>query len=324
MSWYSWWTGSLGARARQQHVGDESEPELQVSAESKKRVGLIIGVTGIVGNSLAEILAGPDIPGGPWKVYGVARRPKPHWLSDEMSGVEYIQCDVLDREQTLQKISALTDVTHLFWVTWVSRETEEDNCVYNGQMFSNVLDALLPNAEGIEHICLQTGVYAALCKKEGMEFRYPGNWVTWEGFMDASDADLVAEQQIWAAIESNGKNQAFNVTNGDVFRWKQLWRVIAEKMGVEVGSYDGQGFSMAEEMKDKGNLWDTIVKENGLVETKIEQVGQWWFVDRILNRSFENVGSMNKSKKFGFFGFRNTENCCLQWIDRLRDHKIIP
>jgi len=85
----------------------------------------------------------------------LARRPKPDWSPD--TPVQYIQCDVLDREFTLEKISPLKDVTHLFWVVWVSRETEEQHCEDNGKMLSNVLDALLLNAENLQHICLQTG-----------------------------------------------------------------------------------------------------------------------------------------------------------------------
>lgn len=92
-------------------------------SEKQRGVALVIGVTGIVGNSLVEILPLADTPGGPWKIYGVARRPKPDWSPD--TPVEYIQCDVLDRHLTLEKISPLKDVTHLFWVVWVSRETEE-------------------------------------------------------------------------------------------------------------------------------------------------------------------------------------------------------
>jgi len=66
----------------------------------------------------------------------------------------YVQCDVLDKEKTLEKISMLKDVTYLFWVVWVSRETKEHNCVDNERMFINVLDYLLPNGENLQHICL--------------------------------------------------------------------------------------------------------------------------------------------------------------------------
>eukprot|EP01018_Ginkgo_biloba_P015825 Gb_22743 [translate_table: standard] len=349
-----------------------------------------------------EILPLPDTPGGPWKVYGVARRPKPDWSPD--TPIEYIQCDVLNREETIEKISSLKDVTHLFWVVWVSRETEEQNCEDNGRIFGNVLDALLPNAENLEHICLQTGakhyfgpfdalamnrkfqhheppvheelprldvpnfyytledmlfeavkkkegltwsvhrpavifgfspfslmniigtltVYAAICKYEGLPFKYPGNRITWEQFMDVSGAELIAEQEIWAATDSYAKNQAFNCSNGDVFKWKQLWRLIAEKFHLEMLPYEGEGFSLAEEMKDKGPIWDAIVKENKLCPTKLEEVGNWWFADIILNSPIEYANSMNKSKEYGFFGFRNTQTSFVAWIDKMKASKIIP
>ena len=49
---------------------------------SYQSVGLVIGVTGIAGNSLAEILPLSDNLSGPWKVYGVAHRPCPNWNKD--------------------------------------------------------------------------------------------------------------------------------------------------------------------------------------------------------------------------------------------------
>lgn len=120
-----------------------------------KSVALVVGVTGIVGNSLAEILPLADTPGGPWKVYGVARGKRPNWNDD--NPVEYIQCDISDRNQTQSKLSLLTDVTHIFYVTWASRETESENCKINGLMFRNVLEAVILNAHNLRHICLQTG-----------------------------------------------------------------------------------------------------------------------------------------------------------------------
>lgn len=376
----------------------------------KAHVGLIIGVTGMVGSRLAEILPRDDIPGGPWKVYGVARRPiSPNYHKD----IQYIQCDLLDRDQTMEKFSALTDVTHVFWVITNAGRGIKDADL-DCKMLENVLDSLIPNAPNLEHLCLQTGtehylgspdipamdmmsdlheapfheglprlkncsnfgyykledalfaklggesnikiswsvhrpavtllgfspsspssmnllvslaIYAAICKKEGTQFRFPGNSITWEGLSDASDSELVAEQQIWACVKANGKNQAFNVSNGDVFRWKRLWRVLAEKLEVEAGDYEGRGFSLAEEMKNKRSVWEEIVKEKGLVESRLEELGeQWWsYVDRILNGNLKNsVSSMNKSKEYGFLGFRNTESSCLEWIDVLKSHKIIP
>ncbi|KAJ8444997.1 hypothetical protein Cgig2_029191 [Carnegiea gigantea] len=50
------------------------------SHQEPKSVALIVGVTGMAGLSIAETLKSPSALGGPWKVYGSARRPKPDWL----------------------------------------------------------------------------------------------------------------------------------------------------------------------------------------------------------------------------------------------------
>lgn len=347
-------------------------------------MALVVGVTGIVGNSLAEILPRSDTPGGPWKVYGVARRPRPDWQSDH--AVEYIQCDVSNSEETLSKLGALTDVTHVFYVTWANRPSEAQNIETNGAMFRNVLRAVIPNAPNLQHICLQTGaryaadspftedlprlnvpnfyyaqedilleevkkkegltwtvhrphqifgfspysvmniigslcVYAAICKHEGVPLRFPGTKGAWEGYSTCSDADLIAEQEIWACVDPKAKYEAFNCSNGDVFKWKHLWKVLAEEFGVEEYGFD-ERFCLEELMKGKQGVWEEIVKENKLKASKVDEIGAWWFVDVML--SWEDVlDSMNKSKEHGFFGFRNTKKSFLTWIGKLKEHKIV-
>ncbi|KAL5074691.1 hypothetical protein RYX36_013675 [Vicia faba] len=72
-------------------------------------------------------------------------------------------------------------------------------------------------------------IYAAICKHEDVPLRFPGTKEAWESYYMASDADLIAEQHIWAAVDPYAKNEAFNCSNGDVFMWKQLWKVLAEQ-----------------------------------------------------------------------------------------------
>ncbi|KAK9112819.1 hypothetical protein Scep_020338 [Stephania cephalantha] len=55
MSW--WWSGAIGAARKKV---DEHEVPLNYQS-----VALVVGVTGIVGNSLAEIHPCSDTPGGP-------------------------------------------------------------------------------------------------------------------------------------------------------------------------------------------------------------------------------------------------------------------
>nr|AFZ42258.1 putative progesterone 5-beta-reductase [Nasturtium officinale] len=388
MSW--WGAGAIGAAKKKL---DEDEPTL-----SYESVALIVGVTGIVGNSLAEILPLSDTPGGPWKVYGVARRPRPSWNADHP--IDYIQCDVSNADDTRSKLSPLTDVTHVFYVTWTSRESEHDNCEANGSMLRNVLQAIVPHAPNLRHVCLQTGtkhyvgpfdnygrsrhdapftedmprlqiqnfyytledvlfeeikkkdsvtwsihrpntifgfspyslmnivgtlcVYAAICKHEGSPLLFPGSKNAWEGFSAASDADLIAEQQIWAAVDEYAKNEAFNCNNADIFKWKHLWKVLAEQFGIEeYGFEEGKNLGLVETMKGKERVWEEIVKENQLQETKLVEVGVWWFADVILGVD-GMIDSMNKSKEHGFLGFRNSNSSFISWIDKYKAFKIVP
>jgi len=133
----------------------EQIKKFEEAPQNFQNVALIIGVTGIVGNSLAEILPLKDTPGGLWKVYGVARRPRLMWNVD--NPVHYIQCDVSNQNDVELKLSPLTDVTHIFYVSWTSRPTEAQNCEANGAMLRNVLQALIPNAPNLCHVSLQTG-----------------------------------------------------------------------------------------------------------------------------------------------------------------------
>jgi nucleoside-diphosphate-sugar epimerase len=367
--------------------------------ETVPKVALIAGVTGIVGNTLADQLAEEDAPGGPWKVYGLARRPKPDWLNQ--SNLIYIQCNLLEREQTLAKLSPLHDVTHIFYVTWVNKDAEEESCEANGGMLRNVIDGLLPNAKQLQHIVLQTGgkhytgpfayagkleipdapykedsprlpcpnfyhtqedivfdtvkqkqgltysvhrptvifgftagnlmnmvctlaVYASICKYEGKPLIFPGNRVSWAQLFDASDASLIAEQEIWACLDPKAKNQAFNSSNGDVFIWKRLWYLLAEKYELQVPEYKGEPTSLSEMMKGKEQVWDKIVQENGLQPLELHEVGHWWFADLLLNQPFENVSSMNKSREHGFLGWCDTEKSFLSAIDKARANKVVP
>ncbi|XP_019701869.1 3-oxo-Delta(4,5)-steroid 5-beta-reductase isoform X2 [Elaeis guineensis] len=402
MSW--WWAGAIGAAKKK--IDEDSGGGGGGGAPKFQSVGLVIGVTGIVGNSLAEILPLSDTPGGPWKVYGVSRRPLSVSFRPLTEGlaVEHIQCDVSDPDDALAKLSPLTDVTHVFYVAWANRIVEAENREVNSALLRNVLAAVLPNAPNLQHVCLQTGrkhylgsfeslgkvkaheppfredlprldcpnfyydledilfeemakrdgtvtwsihrpttifgfstyslmnlvgslcAYAAICRREGAPLKWPGSRVVWEDFSDASDADMIAEHQIWAAIDPYAKNEAFNCSNGDLFKWKHLWPLLAREFGVEWVGYEGeeQRFKLVDAMKEKEGLWEEIVAEHELAPTRLEEVGNWWFVDAVFGVEEVHLDSMNKSKEHGFLGFRNTVSSFISWIDKMRAYKIVP
>ncbi|VAH69749.1 unnamed protein product [Triticum turgidum subsp. durum] len=182
------------------------------------------------------------------------------------------------------------------------------------------------SARSAMNIVASLCVYAAICRKEGAVLRWPGCRVAWEGFSDASDADLIAEHEIWAAVDPFAKNEAFNCSNGDVFKWKQLWPMLADRFGVEWAGYEGEGsrFVLADAMAGKEAVWAEILRENELVTTGLHEIANWWFVDAMFNVEIEHLDSMNKSKEHGFLGFRNTASSFNAWIDKMKVLKIVP
>ncbi|CAL9075066.1 unnamed protein product, partial [Musa acuminata var. zebrina] len=172
-------------------------------------------------------------------------------------------------------------------------------------------------------------LFDELSKKEGAEgapFKWFGSRTTWNGFNDASDADLIAEQQIWAAVDPYAKNEAFNISNGDLFKWKHLWAALADQFGLESVGYEGEAsrFKLEDAMRGKEAVWAEIVAENELVPTKLEEVASWWFADVVLGLELAHLDSMNKSKEHGFLGFRNTVASFNSCIDKMKAFKIVP
>jgi hypothetical protein len=49
-----------------------------------------------------------------------------------------------------------------------------------------------------------------------------------------SDSSALKESFLLQATDPKAKNEAYNVVDGDVFRYKRVWRLIAEYFGIEV------------------------------------------------------------------------------------------
>lgn len=71
-------------------------------------------------------------------------------------------------------------------------------------------------------------VHATICKETGRPFLFPGSLAQWESLTDMTDAHQLAAQMLWAATTPEAADTAFNIVNGDVYRWSWMWGRIAE------------------------------------------------------------------------------------------------
>src|ERR1700704_4878489 len=114
------------------------------------------------------------------------------------------------------------------------------------------------------------GVYAAIRREKAETFGFPGGpSFVWE----AADADLVADVMVWAAQLPQAANEAFNITNGDVFEWRNVWPALAETLGADTGP--DTPTSVAAYLKENADIWHQIVAKYDLRSWNLrELVGQ--------------------------------------------------
>jgi len=167
-------------------------------------------------------------------------------------------------------------------------------------------------------------VYATLCRETGRPFRFSGSAAQWNGLTDMTSATLLADHLIWAATTSAARNEAFNVVNGDVFRWSWMWGRIAEWFGIEAAPFDGTVLTLDEQMKDDAGIWREIAAREGLAETDLSRLASPWHTDADLGRPIEVVTDMGKSRRLGFKEYQPTDDAFFDLFDQLRAHRLIP
>lgn len=352
-------------------------------------VALVVGVTGMAGSNLAAKLVAHD-----WTVYGLARSVK-----NDTVGIQPIVADLLDPVQ-LAKALEHCSPTHVFFTTWMRKETEEENIKINSALVRNLLDVLSVK-KSVKHVSLVTGLkhylgpfesyakegtlpetplreeqprlhlgnfyyaqedevyaaakrdgftwsihrphtligyavgnlmnlgttlaaYASICKEEGQSFIWPGSEAQWNGLSDLTDARILADQLLWAAVTPEAHNQAFNITNGDVFRWKWLWPRLGAFFGLEVEGYAGSIKPLEQRLSQKQQLWGKMAATHGLKESDLNRVASAWHTDLDLGRPIEVMTSMRNSRRLGFAAYYDTQDSFFELFVRLREEQILP
>ena len=174
------------------------------------------------------------------------------------------------------------------------------------------------------NMAVTLAVYASICRHTGRPFVYPGSPEQYDAVADVTDARILAEQLLWAATKPEAANTAFNIVNGDVFRWTWLWQQIADYFGLPVGEYPGHPVPLEAQMHDAPAIWSEIVARHGLEDIPVAKLASWWHSDADLGRTLECFTDMTNSRRLGFSAFQQTTQSFFDVFDELRTRRIIP
>nr|CEG04783.1 unnamed protein product [Fusarium clavum] len=206
------------------------------------------------------------------------------------------------------------------------------------------------------------GIYAAINKEMGKDLVYPGGERFYMGFDCFTCATLHAQFCEWVVLQSSTANEAFNVVNGDVESWQNLWPKVADHFKTKV---DTNQFNQSHPLssttdlnpvtpislfEDKAGLkglikpgkveqtvdlvkwsqqdevkeaWKKLAKREGLDESALEHA-TWDFLGFVLGRNYDLVISMSKARQHGWTGYMDTWESLSKTFDTLQAAKVLP
>ncbi|OKP86861.1 NAD-dependent dehydratase [Paenibacillus helianthi] len=172
------------------------------------------------------------------------------------------------------------------------------------------------------NLAMVIAVYASLSKELELPLRFPGKPGAYHSLLEMTDAGLLAQATVWAATDTRCANQAFNITNGDLFRWDELWPKIAAFFGLDTAPPLPMSLSVV--MEDKEQLWNGMVEKYGLEPNSYQDVSSWGFGDFVFSWDYDFFADGSKARRFGFHEFIETEVMFMRIFADFRSRKIIP
>ena len=172
------------------------------------------------------------------------------------------------------------------------------------------------------NLALVIAVYATMSKELGVPLRFPGKPGAYTSLIEMTDAGLLAEATVWAATTPECANQAFNINNGDLFRWDEMLPKIADFFELDVAP--PLPMSMDVVMADKEPVWKDLVAKHGLKPTPYEDVSSWAFGDFVFGWDYDVIADGSKARRLGFHRYVETEQMFLDIFRDLRARRIIP
>ncbi|MCQ2001330.1 SDR family oxidoreductase [Arthrobacter zhaoxinii] len=172
------------------------------------------------------------------------------------------------------------------------------------------------------NLLMAIAVYASISKELGQPLRFPGTVAAYDALYQVTDAELLARAAVWAGSEPAAAGEIFNITNGDQFRWRQLWPAFAKYFGMEYA--EPQPVPLTDAMPQYRALWEQMTERYGLEQIPYEDLVRWEFADFIFRSEFDNVSSTIKARQAGFTDCLDSEDRFLELFDRLAQQRIIP
>lgn len=172
------------------------------------------------------------------------------------------------------------------------------------------------------NIATVIATYAVISKELGLPLRFPGKEGAYRAIYQVTDADLLARAMVFCATRSAAENEVFNITNGDFFRWRNLWPQFAAFFDMPLGEV--QTIPLSEFMADKEPVWRRIVERHGLKPVSYREIAAWPFADYVFGTDWDVMTDTLKIREAGFHDYVRSDAMFLRLFRQFRELGVIP
>ena len=174
---------------------------------------------------------------------------------------------------------------------------------------------------------LPLAAYAAIRRELGQPFSYVGGA---RQVQELADPRLLGEAFEWAALAPGAADQIFNISNGEVFAWADVWGALAKAFGVEPGPEEPT--KLAEYLPAHAEVWDRIAARASLRPIGLMTLlgESHHYVDALLRPGLETVSrppvllSTIKLRQAGFAACYDSEATLKYWAEQLAARRLTP
>jgi nucleoside-diphosphate-sugar epimerase len=170
------------------------------------------------------------------------------------------------------------------------------------------------------------GVYASVMRRLGEPLRFPGGG---RYVISCTDSRLIAQALEFVATTPHAAGETYNVVNGDVIVWHDLWTSLARHFNMPAG--EPRPMQLADEMPKLASVWSEVVAEHDLLPKTMEELvgSAWQFAD--YNFAYGQqcpperiIMSPIKIRQAGFTPCFDTEDSIIYWLTRMQQARILP
>jgi nucleoside-diphosphate-sugar epimerase len=170
------------------------------------------------------------------------------------------------------------------------------------------------------------GVYAAFMRERGLPLHYPGGPAR---VGQVVDAGLLARCIAWAGEAQSAFNGTFNVANGDIYTWLNVWPAIARACRMFPG--EPVPMSLEKEILPCEEEWARIRAKHGLVSPGLKAfIGQSFeYADYQMGYGRTqpappSFSSTNKLHDAGFHEVMDSEEMFAKWFGEFSRRRLLP